>query len=61
MKNARPDKKMDRTAPFTHVTKNLYAIPTPLIASHKSSKIEDFFDAATRGTKLGNKTFIDRE
>jgi hypothetical protein len=58
VRNARPDKKMDRTAPFTHVTKNLYAVPTPLIASQKSSKIEDFFDTATLGTILGGKTFI---
>jgi RNA-directed DNA polymerase len=57
VRNARPDKKMDRTAPFTQVTKNLYAVPTPLIANQKLSKIEDFFDTATLGTILGGKTF----
>ena len=58
VRNVRLDKKMDRIVPFTHVTKNLYAVPTPLIANQMSSKIEDCFDAATLGTVLGNKTFI---
>ena len=38
----------------------MYACPTPLIANHRSSKIEDFFDAATLGTKFGDKTFTDQ-
>ena len=45
-----------------HVTKNIYAVPTP----GANSKIEDFFDAATRATRIGGKTFnpgsgIDRD
>jgi RNA-directed DNA polymerase len=51
---------INQSAPFTHVTKNLYAVPTPLIAGKTISKIEDFFDAATLGMKLGEKTFNDQ-
>jgi hypothetical protein len=51
---------IDQFAPFTHVTKNLYAVPTPLVAGKTMSKIEDFFDAATLGMKLGEKTFNDQ-
>jgi hypothetical protein len=61
VKQARFGKKaMNRSDPFTHVTKNLYAVPTPLIGSKTISKIEDCFDAATLGSKLGNKTFTDQ-
>jgi RNA-directed DNA polymerase len=61
VKLARPGKKpMNRSDPFTHVTKNLYAVPTPLIGGKAISKIEDFFDAATLGIKLGNKSFTDQ-
>ena len=49
---------MDRTAPFTHVTKNLYAVPTPLIASQEIVQDRRLFDTATLGTILGGKTFI---
>jgi RNA-directed DNA polymerase len=54
-------KAVNRSDSFTHVFKNLYAVPTPLIAGKNSSKIEDFFDAATLGMKLGNKTFADND
>jgi hypothetical protein len=52
--------------PFVHIIKNLYAVPTPLEANAASSKIEDFFDAATKATVIDGKTFnpangIDRE
>jgi RNA-directed DNA polymerase len=61
VKQARPGKKaMNKSDPFTHVTKNLYAVPTPLIGGKTTSKIEDFFDAATLGMKLGDKTFNDQ-
>ena len=47
---------------FVHVTKNIYAVPTP----GADSKIEDFFDAATQAVTIGGKTFnaesgIDRD
>jgi len=42
--------------PFVHVVKNLYALPTPL-GGAKESHIEDFFDAAIKGTVIGGKTF----
>lgn len=61
VKEARLGKKaVNRSDPFTHVNKNLYAVPTPLITGGTISKIEDFFDAATLGMKLGAKTFIDQ-
>lgn len=45
--------------PCVHVVKNLYAVPTPLPAGTTSSKIEDFFDAATKATVIDGKTFND--
>jgi RNA-directed DNA polymerase len=45
--------------PFVHVVKNLYAVATPLALGAASSKIEDFFDAATKDTVVGGKTFND--
>jgi hypothetical protein len=60
IQSARPGKKSVKlTDPFTHVVKNLYAVPTPLMVGQEESKIEDFFDAATRGTIVGGKTFND--
>jgi hypothetical protein len=32
-------------------------VPTPLVGAAKESKIEDFFDANTKATKIGGKTF----
>jgi hypothetical protein len=45
--------------PFVHIVKNLYAVPTGPAAGTASSKIEDFFDAATKDTVIGGKTFND--
>lgn len=44
--------------PFVHITKNMYAVPTPL-AGGGASKIEDFFDAATKAIVIAGKTFDD--
>ena len=41
--------------PFVHVTKNMYAVPTP----GRNSKIEDLFDATIKATRLNRKTFND--
>ena len=41
--------------PFVHVTKNMYAVPTP----DKHSKIEDLFDPTIKATVLNGKTFND--
>jgi len=45
------------SAPFTHVFKNMYVVPTPLGSNSKESKIEDFFDEATRATLIEGKIF----
>jgi RNA-directed DNA polymerase len=45
------------TDAYVHLAANLYAVPTPLIGDVKESKIEDFFDAATKATILNGKTF----
>jgi RNA-directed DNA polymerase len=50
-------KDMIKSAPFHHVTKNLYVVPTPLIGGATESMIEDFFDNATRSIKFEGKTF----
>ena len=42
--------------PFVHVIKNMYAVPTPIPSEKKSSKIEDFFDDATKATVIAGKT-----
>ena len=42
---------------YVHVVENLYAVPTPLNGGAKESKIEDCFDAATKGTVIDGKTF----
>jgi RNA-directed DNA polymerase len=43
---------------FTHIIHNLYAVATPLVGGAQS-KIEDFFDAATKAVKIGEKSFQD--
>ena len=43
--------------PFVHVTRNLYAVSTPLKDGEATSKIEDFFDEHLLATKIGVKTF----
>ena len=45
------------TEPFVHVTRNLYAVPTPLKDGEATSKIEDFFGEDLLATKIGVKTF----
>jgi RNA-directed DNA polymerase len=52
--------KLKGTEQYVHVVRNMYAMPTPLLNGNQPSKIEDFFDAATRATALGGKTFNDR-
>ena len=52
-------KRPDGAEQFVHVVKNLYAMPTPLLEGAAESKIEDFFDAKTKATVVGNKTFCD--
>lgn len=49
--------KLTGAEPFVHVSKNLYAVPTPLQARVESSKIEDFFDADIKKTLIEGKTF----
>ena len=43
--------------PFVHVVSNLYIIATPLKSGAKESKIEDFFDAKIKTTKIKGKNF----
>jgi RNA-directed DNA polymerase len=45
--------------PFVRAIRNLYAMPTPPVNGVKESKIEDFFDAATKATVIDGKTFND--
>jgi hypothetical protein len=45
---------------FRRVVRNLYALPTPLPSGAKQSKIEDFFDAATKAITINGKRFDDR-
>lgn len=42
---------------FVHVTKNMYAIPTPIPAGRTESTIEDCFDNAITKTVVDGKTF----
>jgi RNA-directed DNA polymerase len=61
IQRAKHDKKpVKLTDPYTPVVKNLYAVPTPLLAGRQESKIEDFFDAQTLATVVGGKTFNDK-
>jgi RNA-directed DNA polymerase len=50
----------DSHDPFTHILKNLYAVPTPLPDGAEASKIEDFFEAETRAVVVNGKTFNDK-
>jgi retron-type reverse transcriptase len=45
------------TDAYVHVVRNLYAVPTPLVAGATESKIEDFFDTATKAITISGKTF----
>ena len=42
---------------FIHVIGNMYVVPTPFGIGGASTAIEDFFDAKTLATTLGEKTF----
>lgn len=53
--------KLKGTEPYVHVVRNMYAMPTPLLNGDQQSKIEHFFDAITKATVLGGKTFNDRK
>lgn len=44
-----------KTAPFIHVTHNLYVVATPLLAGGNPSQIEDCFDSATLAKSLAGK------
>jgi hypothetical protein len=50
-------KKPTGMEPFVHVVANMYLVATPLVGGAKSSCIEDCFDAKTKATRLGSKTF----
>jgi len=54
-------RNVEATDPFLHVIRNLYVVPTPLVNGLTESKIEDFFDAATKAIKLDGKTFNPKE
>ncbi|WP_313369445.1 retron Ec67 family RNA-directed DNA polymerase/endonuclease [Achromobacter animicus] len=45
------------TEQFIHVFGNMYIVATPLEEDGSPTAIEDFFDPATLGEKLGTKTF----
>ena len=42
---------------YSQVIRNLYVVPTPLPNNAEESKIEDFFDDATKDTVIAGKTF----
>ena len=46
--------------PYTHVIRNLYVVPTPLLNGATESKIEDFFDTTIKETVIDGKTFNDK-
>jgi hypothetical protein len=45
------------TAPFFHLTDNLYLVKTPLVGGEPMSCIEDLFDASTKAVPLDDKIF----
>jgi hypothetical protein len=47
------------TNPFDHVTKNMYAVPTPIPEGEAASKIEDFFGETIKLTVVNGKIFND--
>ena len=49
--------KMTRLEPFVHVAENLYVALTPLSPGVPESEMEDFFDAGTKATLVGGKSF----
>jgi len=46
-----------RTDPYTHVSGNLYVVPTPVPQGMTKSAIEDFLPDVVRSVNLGGKTF----
>lgn len=57
-KEAHPTgKAVDVKAPFTHILKNLYLVPTPLLVGKEESKIEDFFSDDIKKVVIAGKTF----
>jgi RNA-directed DNA polymerase len=49
--------RKDVAEPFVRVVKNLYVVPTPVPKGQKESKIEDFFDSATKALPFDGKVF----
>ncbi len=45
---------------YSQVIRNLYVVPTPLLNNAEESKIEDFFNDATKDTVIAGKTFNDK-
>jgi hypothetical protein len=48
---------VNRHAPFTKISGNLYLVPTPLLAGAPKSMIEDFFNSVTLAAVVDGKTF----
>lgn len=48
---------VEKTTPFVHIVKNLYALPVPLVGGALESSIEDCFDTRTRAIAVDGKTF----
>jgi RNA-directed DNA polymerase len=49
-------KAVDPKDQFTHIVKNLYLVPTPLLPGKEETKIEDFFDDDIKKTVIAGKT-----
>lgn len=50
-------KQVDRIAPYTYVSANLFVVPTPLLANDSDSEMEDFFDDTTKSIIINGKSF----
>jgi RNA-directed DNA polymerase len=50
-------KTVDKNAPSTHITQNLYVTCTPLLNGATKSTIEDFFDGQTKAIMVDGKAF----
>jgi RNA-directed DNA polymerase len=50
-------KPVNLNDPFTRVFRNMYVVPTPLPLGAAESKIEDFFDDATKNRVVAGKSF----
>jgi retron-type reverse transcriptase len=55
--NLNAGRQASREDPFSYVNRNLYVVPTPLTASGKATRIEDFFARSVRAIKLRGKKF----